>query len=666
MIRHLTGCLPAVLSLATFCASAQVISSNGFWEPITDPDRQTNAPVVDKEAGVEALFWKVHVDDEAMGGRDFRRFLRHYVRLKVFDEKGKEAAATIDIETPDHTYISDVAARTVKPDGSIVEMKREAVHVRDLVRAGGRKIKVTSFAPPAVEPGAIVEYRYTEYHDRNDFRYQRLQFQREYPVRRVTYYMRPLSQDYVSAHMAIWPFHCQPSPLKPERDGSESVALENVPAFHEEPKMLAEANVRPWALLYYREDDKRDPDKYWNEIGRKRYGELKQALKVDNQIKQTVAEITAGKQNEAAVAALLDYLWKHTRGFDDPGVTDADRAKVKMPKDRPRTPAEILGSGLGSADELNIVFAALAANAGLEARPALMPSRQDIYFDPKMADEYFLDNVDMAVKIGNDWKIYDVSARHLPPGMLSWPEEGVKALLSDPKKPSFVQTPYSPPEANLWQRVAKFALSDDGTLEGDITETYTGHAAGARRGDFAGESEARQQEIVKEGIVAIYAHAEVTAISVSNVDDSSKALEIRYHLKLDGYATRTAKRILIQPLYFQRASSPMFTATTRNYDIAFQYPWQELDAITIKLPEGAKVEPAQIPAPIQFGTGSYSLNIKDSATELTVSRLFVFGQNGALFLGKKDYAMLKGLFDEIHGRDMQAISLAFAGGGGGQ
>ncbi|HEX3746762.1 MAG TPA: DUF3857 domain-containing protein [Bryobacteraceae bacterium] len=654
------GCLLAAFLLAACSVSAQD-SSNGFWEPITDADRQLHAPLVDKDAGVEAIFWKVHVEDEYRG-QDPRRLLKHYVRLKIFDEKGKETAATIDIETPNHTNIFSVSARTIKADGTIVEMKHDAVFQRDLVRAGGRKIKVTSFAVPAVEPGAIVEYRYTESHDKPDFLYQRLQFQREYPVERVTYYMKPLPAEFTSYHMSIWPFHCQPGAPKLERDGYQSVSLENVPAFHEEPKMFSEASVRPWALLFYRQDDKRDPDKYWSEVGRKHYDELKQALKANTQLKQVVAEVTAGTTGEATVSALLNYVWTHTRGFNDPGVTDADRAKVKMPKDRWRTAPEILSSGLGGADELNILFAAMAANAGLEARPVLMPSRLDILFDPKMTDEYFLDSVDMAVKIGDAWKLYDVSARRLPPGMLSWTEEGVKALLSDPKKPVFLDVPYSQPDSSLTRRTANFTLSTDGALEGDVTEVFTGHSAGDRRSDFQGESEARQLEIVKEGVVAVFAKAEVANMAVVGVDDATKPLEIRYHIKLDGYAARTAKRILLQPLYFQRGSVPMFTATTRNYDVAFPYAWKELDKISIKLPPDFVLEQPEAPAPMPFGSGSYSFSVdKTGANELGVTRELDFGTNGGLYLSKKNYPMLKSLFDEIYGHDTHAVSLTFTG-----
>ena len=59
------------------------------WLPITDAERNLKAPIVEKDAGVEAIFWRVHVRDELMGGQDLQRVLYHYVRLKIFDEKAK-------------------------------------------------------------------------------------------------------------------------------------------------------------------------------------------------------------------------------------------------------------------------------------------------------------------------------------------------------------------------------------------------------------------------------------------------------------------------------------------------------------------------------------------------------------------------------------------------
>ncbi len=555
----LRSCL-LVLLLAAYRAPAQSLPGvNTAWEPITDAELQMSAPTIEKDAGAEALFWTVHVVDDFQGGQDPQRVLYHYVRLKVFDQKGKEQVSTIDIESGPKVSIANVAARTVKPDGTVVEMKSNTVYERDLVRASGRKKHVKSFALPAVEPGSIVEYRYKEIRWDTNILYMRLQLQKEYPVHKVTYYVKPLPQEYTGDfRMVEWPFNCTPSPLKLEHNGYSSFALENVPAFHEEPYMLADANVRPWVLLYYRSAGKRDPDKYWDGIGRKIYGDLKDSLKANNDIKRAANEVVSGANTpEEKVTALIRYLWKNTRGLYDTGVTDAERNKVlaKMPKDRKRTAAEVLKSGLGTADERNLLFAAMASSVGLEARPVLLPNQTDILFDPRMTDDYFLDNVDMAVKIGDDWKFYDVSA-HLPPGMLVWSEEGLPSLLSDPKKPVFVRSPIATPESSLTKRTARMTLSENGTLEGDIEESFAGHAAPEKRSKLEGESEARQREIYKELVTAVFAEAEVTAIAFRNVDNAAEPLIVNYHIKVPAYAMRTAKRILLQPMFFERGAAP--------------------------------------------------------------------------------------------------------------
>ncbi len=127
--------------------------------------------------------------------RDLQRVLYHYVRLKIFDEKGKEKAATIDLTYGDKHNILDVAGRTIKSDGTIVELDKKSIFKRDLVRAGRLTRKAVSFAMPGVEPGfaiGVARYRWKESVDDHAIYYVRLLFQQDFPVERVTYFFRPL------------------------------------------------------------------------------------------------------------------------------------------------------------------------------------------------------------------------------------------------------------------------------------------------------------------------------------------------------------------------------------------------------------------------------------------------------------------------------------------
>jgi hypothetical protein len=581
----------------------------------------------------------------------------------VFDEKGKEKAATQEIEFGNNTEILYVSGRTIKPDGTVLDLDKDAIFTRDLVRAGGVKIRVKSFAMPGVEPGAIVEYRWKEIRsDPRSLMYIRLQFQRDFPIQNVTYFLKPLSSDYTPYKMRFSPFNCQPSPLKLEKDGFNSTSLENVPAFRKEPFMPSEPNIRPWALAFYTDTERRNPDKYWIEVGKKSYQALKQASKADSDIEAAAAATTSGSKNdEEKVSALLRYMRTHFRNTNDPRVSEAERAKVwkRIHNNGFRPASEVFKTGIGMSHELSLVFAAMASSAGLDARPAQVPDRNEIAFDPRLVDDYFLRNLDMVVRIGPSWKIYDPNARLLAPDMIPWEQEGVKVLLGDPKQPSFITTPQSPPEASMSLRTARMTLSEDGALEGDVEESYTGHIAAGRRSDMEGESEGRIQEQIKKQIMETFPQAETSAIRVEHVEETWEPLAVRYHVRIPGYAQRTGKRLFLRPVYFQCGSTPLFQSSDRKYDVWFRYAWKETELVTIQLPSGFVLDNPDSPGNFGFGkAGSYQLNlgVRNGST-LVCDREFVFGNNGMLFVGLQGYPTVKKIFDEVHRRDEHAISL---------
>src|SRR3954449_6802495 len=151
------------LSTAVLLAQDRVPPTWSRWLPVT-PEERTLQPVVEPQAGVEALFWRVHVIDDFSGG-DLQRALYHYVRLKVFTPQGQQKATTITIpygSLLSKESISMVSGRTIKADGTVLELKSDAIHDREVVRIGRLREHVLSFAMPGVEPDTIVEYKWRE------------------------------------------------------------------------------------------------------------------------------------------------------------------------------------------------------------------------------------------------------------------------------------------------------------------------------------------------------------------------------------------------------------------------------------------------------------------------------------------------------------------------
>ena len=130
------------------------------WKPLDPVELALKAPKVEKDADAEALFWEVSVADEFNGGYP-QTVLQHYIRAKIFNDRGLRHA-TVDLLYFGQITISDIAGRTIKPDGSTIDLKKDAVFDKVVVKTGGIKIKARSFVLPNVVTGDLIEYRLRE------------------------------------------------------------------------------------------------------------------------------------------------------------------------------------------------------------------------------------------------------------------------------------------------------------------------------------------------------------------------------------------------------------------------------------------------------------------------------------------------------------------------
>ncbi len=636
------------------------------WLPVTDEERNLKAPTIDPEAGAEALFWRVHIIDD-LKGKDPQTVLYHYLRIKVFNQRGSETQGTQNITYSGRHAILDVAGRTIKPDGTIVELSKDAVFRRDIVKIGGHKFKAVSFAMPAVEPGVIIEYHWREVRDKELASYVRLPFQRDIPVHEVKYFVKPLVLSYYTVPpMRRVSFGPQPSDFVREKDDFFSMSLKNVAAYKEEPLMPSEWVARAWTLLYYADDIKASPEKFWGGEGKKIYAQYEPYLKVGAEVREAAdAAVSGAKDQDEKLAKILLYCRTKVKSLGDDDVTEQQREKAK----ENTKPADTLKRGIGSGLDVNLLFAGMARAQGFDARVAKLGDRSDVPFERAFLNPYFLRTTGIAVKVGAEWRVYNAAAKRLPMGMLAWQQEGSQALISDAKEPLFVQVPFSDPERSLSSRTGAFELDEQGTLEGEVHMTYTGHVAAERREEKATESAAQQEDGVRDMVRRRFSAAEVSEVKVENVEDPEKPLTYSYRVKVPGYAQRTGKRMFVPLAYFQAGLVAKFPASDRKYDVWFPYPWAEEDRVTIKTPQGFALENAEAPASFKFGElGGYEASAKTGNRQLEYHRTLVFGRGGRLVFPFASYPKLKHAFDEIHQQDQHTITLRqeAAGAGAGQ
>ena len=648
-----------VVCLLALVMPAPAVAAFEDWKPVDPAELALKSPMVEKDADAEGLFWEVKIDDNPDGNLIFN----HYLRVKVFTERGRESQSKIDLPFGKlyggEVKIEDIAARTIKPDGSIVELNKKDIFERTIVKASGLKVKAKSFAMPAVEPGCIIEYRWREVRLRANADYLRLQFQRDIPVQRVQYLVKPY--DYPGLGFNSIMLHGKPTPWTKAKNGFYSTVMTDVPAVPDEARMPPEDQVKMWMLVFYAANDvsRQDPQKYWNDRGKTFYENSKSLIKPNDEVKKTAASLIAdAKTDEEKLARLFEFCRTKIKSTTDDasGLTAEERAKAKDNKN----PSDTLKRGIGSALDIDLLFAALATAAGFDARLALSPDRGDLFFDKGLPNDYFIDVHNIAVNVGGTWKFFDPGWNYVPFGMLRWQEEGEQSLITDPKQPVWVDTPLSEPDKSKIQRRAKLTLADDGTLEGDVTVEYSGHLAMERKEEIDEESDSAREDSLKEELKDQMSAAEITNIKIQNVTDHVKPLIYSYHVRFPGYAQRTGKRLFLQPAFFQHGIEPLFATASRKYPIYFHYPWSEDDRVEIELPTGYALDNADAPAP--FGSPPISeykprlAATKDGKT-LVYTRTFFFGGGGNVLFPVQSYGQLKAYFDQLHKQDNHSIAL---------
>jgi hypothetical protein len=646
MLRY----IPLILLLTQFASAAD-------WFPIEKAELERMQPKIDANAAAEVIFWHVYIEDKIQGDEP-QHIRRSYIRIKIYTEAGREKYGKGEVTVFSRTAIVNVAGRTLKANGSVIDMKKDASFDRDVVKSKGFRVKARSFALPDVQVGDIVEYQYTEVHDKALTFYEQLSFQREIPIWEVTYHLKPLVTAWFPYGMRSLTYNTQNVPFVREPQGSYALSKTNMPALIKETLMPPEDQMKAWTLVYYEEDRKLNPDKFWADYGKRTWQTYKPLAKVDKDIKRKAEEITASAGTPQAKAAAIETFCRNNIrnvNHESGGLTSEQREKFKPNKE----PSDTLTQGMGTGTDTNLLFIALATAAGLDARMARIPDRSQTFFNKNYPTEYHHRRAtNVAVNLDGKWRFYDPATPYLESGMLRWSEEGVDALISDPKEGFFAPTQFSPPERSKEIRVGRFELSEDGELSGLAQITYTGHLGVREKNNYDGMSPAEREEDLRKELLARFPGAEIVSVNFQDVNDPVKSPTIAYRVRIPGFATRTGKRLLLEPCFFERGIASPFKESTRKTPIYIPFAYSESDDIAIEIPAGWELDNATEPSSGEFGVGSYKVRALKSkeGNRIVYKRVFEWGKDMQIVYPAEVYPQLKKIFDFVYEQDRHVLS----------
>ena len=633
-----------------FAFSTAILAQDKDWREVTPAELAMKTGKVEADADAEAIFWEVRVDDSSEN-----LSMKHYVRVKVFTERGREKYSKVDIPYIKGIKIKNITARVIKPDGSIVELAKNDVFDREIVKTDKIKVKAKSFAVPNIEPGVIVEYRYQEVFPNSSAEDMRMTFQHDVPIENITYYFKPFQ------NARYLTFNMQDNKFIKDKNGFYRATMENVPAIKEEAQMPPEDEIRSWLLLYYSNDTKGNSNDFWSRAGGyiARSYDIKDTLKPGKDLKSAAAEITTGATtDDEKLAKIFEFCKTKVKNITyDASLTDDQKDDIKPSKSASDTYKKMQGTS----GDINELFASLATAAGFEARLAFGGDRSQKFFNINQAHESFIHFSSTAVKVNNRWKYFDPGNLFTPYGMLPWNEEDTSVLLLGYKDYLTTETPLSGTDKSAAKRTGKFKLLDDGTLEGVVKIEYTGQLSYLHKVDNYDKSAAKREEDLKDEIKKQMSAAEISGISIENVTEPEKPFVYQYKIRVPNYAQRTGKRLFLQPGFFEYGKSPLFSTADRKYNVFFHYPWSEVDDVQIELPKGFSLDNADSPAlltdPQKISLLDINISVDNSTNTMIYKRKFYFGGGNFTLFPKTAYPALKNLFDEFNKSDTHTITL---------
>ncbi len=619
------------------------VSAGDEWQPISQEElKMTSVPEAPGAPAVY-LYRQVDRDDSNFISEEYR-----YARIKILTEEGRKYA-DVEIRFFEGENIHSIKARTIRPDGSIVNFDGKAFD-KTIVKAKGLKYLAKTFTLPDVQVGSIVEYHY---------KYERYVYSsrwilsEELFTKRAKFSLKPRPG---FALRWSWPVGLPEGTIPPKDEhGMIHLETQNVPAFQIEDFMPPPDELKYRVdFIYTRGNDEKEPEKFWKKEGKTLNDSVESFTGKRKAMEQAVAEIVSPAD---APEAKLQKIYARVQKFRN---TSWETVKTEQEQKREKqkdinSVEDLWKRGYGDSLQINWLFLALARAAGFEAYSVFISPRSEYFFKPQVMNPFQLNGDVVLVKLNGKEVYCDPATAFAPFGLLSWPETGVKGLLLDKEGGSWVTTTLPPSSDSRIERKAELKLTETGSLEGKLTVTFSGLEALWRRIEERNEDATNRKKFLEDQVKEyIPVGIEVDLTNQPDWGSSTPTLTAEFELKVPGWASGAGRRALMPVGLFSATEKHLFDHANRIYPIYFAYPFQEVDDVSIELPLHWQV--TSLP-PVQNQDGhvvSYTLKVENGKGTLHLARML---NVDFLELETKYYAALRNFFRIVRTGDEQQIVL---------
>jgi transglutaminase-like putative cysteine protease len=640
-----------ILIAVLVCGAAPVLAGEGFQPVPPEELKMTSEP---QALGAPAiiLFRQVDRDDNGRTSNEY-----NYLRIKVLTEEGRKYA---DVEIPffkTEGNIVGIRARTIRPDGSVVNFDGK-IYEKFIVKAKGVKYLAKTFTLPDVQVGSIIEYFYTQDLSEHYIYDSHWILSNELFTKRAKFTLKPYQSRYEPISVR-WSWQGLPPGTEPPKEGPDRIVrleVQNVPAFQTEDYMPPANELKARVDFTYSEERfESDANKFWKQTGKKLNDKVEGFVGKRKSMEQAVAQIVSPNDPAEVKAQKLYARVQQLRNTS----YEIHKTEQEQKRDKEKGAAnveDVWRQGYGEGQQLTWLYLALVRAAGIEAYPVWASDRSNYFFNPNLMDSRKLDANLVLLKLNGKEVYCDPGAAFTPFGLLPWPETGVAGLRLEKDGGTWITTMLPRSSDSRIERKADLKLSDaTGSLEGNLTVTFTGLEALQRRLEERNADEADRKTFLEEQVKEyIPAASGVELTNKPEWSNSSASLVAEFHLKIPGWASGAGRRALLPVGLFTATEKHVFDHATRVHPIYFQYPFEKVDDISIGLP--LEWAASGVPAPQNFDAKvvGYALKVENGKGTLHLSRTLNVDVVG---LEPKYYGALRNFFHTVKTGDEQQVVL---------
>ena len=663
------------LSLAVcFLLPLGALAQKEDWLPVTPQDLQYKEVPGNKGASAVRLYYAQYINDNTASCFFYQRIKILNEKALNPDERGKTYA---DVEIPILTIgdfvedITDLKARTIKPDGSIVEFNGK-VFEKVVFKGRGDKLAVKAFSMPQVSVGSIIEYKYRAIlsipyltdlkipvRDAWDIQSEL------FTVKESLYYEPDLGKRYQSptrpqfdsggeriSHVML-----NMKDIKEklrESGGDTGLELTNVPPFESEAFMPPQNNFKPTVIFFTGRVGKVDIDKEWLELGKEYYDVYERFMAADRGVKEAALKAIGSETEPGMKLRKIYERVQQLRNLTFERLRTPEERKAEHIQ-RNNNVGEVLAHGYGTFEHLTLLFVAMARSAGIDATPVMVPDRRRRFFVRDWTSQRQIDSIIAAVRLNGTDMYLEPGTRFCPYGFVRWNHTMIDALKLDRKGGTFIKAPSMSYDKSVTSRNANMTLSEDGTLKGNIVLEFKGAEALEHRLDGIDRDEAGRKKDLEDELKEWLPTGAVVKMTVAQGwENSDASLVARFDVEVPNYATLAGKRLLIPAFLFQSKENRAFAHAQRKYPLYFPYPFTEFDAVSIKIPSGFTPESIPAAQDAKLGYARYQNVSNFDGIQLVSQRQLAF--NG-LYFDLDKYSELKSFFGKVQAGDEQQAVL---------